>query len=305
MSPWFRPKRVRRDYSRKSFNNPLFRPSRERGPAVWRGRLTALAVLAAAVGGVWLVGFSPAFRITDIRISGNEGIPTWELRDAVSDALKKRRWLILPQSSLIVASEAAVRDALEERYVLESLSVVKRPPHALEVTVRERVSAVLLQMPDGRQGLIDLQGEVTRLYRPEEALETSSKLGPLLDGSASSVPKVRHPVLHDERDEKLELREEALAPEVVQAAINLPRLFQERFGRAPYLEEVRLDGKASRTLRLRTSEGWSVYMDASHDLTAQLLNAESVLKSKVGAQRPQLDYIDVRFGEKVFFKLRG
>jgi len=112
-------------------------------------------------------------------------------------------------------------------------------------------------------------------------------------------------VLFDERDETLELREDALRPNVVQAAIDLPRLFEERFGRAPYFEELRIDGKDAQTIRLRTSEGWSIYLDAAQDLGGQLMNAEVVLKTKVGAQRPQLDYIDVRFGEKVFFKLRG
>ena len=68
---------------------------------------------------------------------------------------------------------------------------------------------------------------------------------------------------------------------------------------------TRIDGKDAQTIRLRTSEGWSIYLDAAQDLRGQLLNAEVVLRTKVGAQRPQLDYIDVRFGEKVFFKLRS
>jgi|GEM_PF-2216420 len=305
MSPsWLRPKRVRRDYSRKAFSNPLFKPSRERGPGRWRGRLTALAVLGALGGWIWFIGFSPTFRIDEIEILGNEGIPDWEVRDAVTDALKERRWLIMPQTSLLIASEAAIEEALNERYVLESLTVSKHPPRKLTVEIKERVSAVLLQMPDGRQGLVDLQGTVTRLYRPEEALDVVRKLGPSLE-EQTGARKTQYPVLFDERDERLELREEALGPNVVQAAIDLPGLFEERFDRAPYFEEARIDGKDAQTIRVRTSEGWSIYLDAAQDLRGQLLNAEVVLRTKVGAQRPQLDYIDVRFGEKVFFKLRG
>ncbi|HTK60531.1 MAG TPA: FtsQ-type POTRA domain-containing protein [Candidatus Baltobacteraceae bacterium] len=304
MSPaWLRPKRVRRDYSRKSYSNPLFH-SRSRGPSRWRGRLTALAILGALGGWIWFVGFSPTFRVDTIEIRGNESIPEWEIRDAVTDALKERRWLVMPQTSLLIASEDGIKAALEDRYVLESLTVTKRPPRTLVIELKERVSAVLLQMPDGRQGLVDLQGAVTRVYKAEEALEVSKKLGPSL-GEKADAPKTRYPVLFDDRDEKLELREEALHPNVVQAAIELPGLFEERFGRAPYFEETRIDGKDAQTIRLRTSEGWSIYLDAAQDLRGQLLNAEVVLRTKVGAQRPQLDYIDVRFGEKVFFKLRS
>ena len=293
MSAWLRPKRVRRDYSRKSYSNPLFHV-RERGPGRWRGRLTALAILGALGGWIWFIGFSPTFRIDEIEILGNQSIPTWEVRDVVTDALKKRRWLVMPQTSLLIASEAGIAEALNDRYVLEALTVTKHPPRKLTIELRERVSAVLLQMPDGRQGLVDLQGSVTRLYKPEEALEVSKKLGPSLQ-EQTGAPKTQYPVLFDERDETLELREDALRPNVVQAAIDLPRLF----------EELRIDGKDAQTIRLRTSEGWSIYLDAAQDLGGQLMNAEVVLKTKVGAQRPQLDYIDVRFGEKVFFKLRG
>jgi len=305
MSPaWFRSKRVRRDYSRKSFNNPLFRPTRPNGASPWRGRATFLAVLAAIGGWIWFIGFSSTFQIDEIDISGNTTIPTWEVRDAVTDALKGRRWLIMPRTSLLVMSEDGIADALNERYVLESVVVTKHPPRKLSVEIKERVSAILLQMPDGHQGLVDLEGTVTRLYRPEEALEVAKKLGPRL-GEETGTPKPRYPVLFDDRNETLELREDAVQPVVVQAAIELPQLFEERFGRAPYLEEVRIDGLSATTIRVRTSEGWSIYLDAGQDLGGQLLNAEVVLKTKVGGDRPQLDYIDVRFGEKVFFKLRG
>lgn len=303
MASWLR-KRVRRDYSRKAFSNPLFKPTRERGPSRWRGRLTALAVVLALGGWIWFVGFSPVFRIETIEIRGNESIPTWEVRDAVTDALKERRWLLMPQTSLLVASEDGIKDALNDRFVLASLEVSKEPPRTLVIELQERVSAILLHLPDGRQGLIDLQGVVTRLYRPEEALDVAKRLGPSLDEQGGRA-KPQVPVLFDERAEKLELREEALRPNVVQATIDLPALFEKRFGRAPYFEELRIDGKGSQTLRLVTSEGWAIYLDASQDLERQIANAEIVLKTKVGDQRRQLDYIDARFGEKVFFKLRG
>lgn len=296
--------RSRRDYSRKSFANPLFRPSRGHGGGRWRRRLTALALVGALVGWTWFIVFSPTFAIAEIEVRGNEHIPAWEIRDAVTDALKERRWLVVPQRSLLVASEAMIVASLEERFVFETLAVTKVPPRKLIIDVKERVSAVLLHMPDGRQGLIDLQGSVTRLYRPEEALDVAKKLGPSREERAD-VPKIQYPVLFDERDEPLELREQALRPELVQAAIGLPELFERRFGRAPYLEEMRIDGKDAQTIELVTSEGWAIYLDAAQDLEEQLANAELILETKVGDGRGRLEYIDVRFGEKVFYKLRG
>lgn len=146
MSRWLRGRNVRRDYSRKSFSNPLFEPSRtgRDGRKRWRARIILIVGLAAIGGWTWFVAFSPAFRITDIQVRGTDRIPSWEVQDAVAELLKERRWLLLPKTSVLVISEENIVDTLNERFVLESLDVTKRPPHTLLIELRERVFAVFL-----------------------------------------------------------------------------------------------------------------------------------------------------------------
>ncbi len=306
MSRWLRSRSVRRDYSRKTFSNPLFDPSKSgrEGQRLWRGRLLFAAGLIAVGGWIWFAGFSSTFRVTDIQINGANRIPNWEIHDAITEALKKRRWLLFPQTSVITASEDDLIAALNERFVLESLTITKKPPHTLIVDLKERVSAILLQMPDGSQGLIDLQGAVTRLYKPAEALDVIPKQGPTLD-EQQGRSRAQYPPLFDDKNETLELRDQAVRPEVVQAVIELPKLFDARFNRAPYLAETHIDGKSSQTLRVVTSEGWAIYLDASGKLSEQLENAQTILRTKVGPDRKNLDYVDVRFGDKIFFKLKS
>ncbi len=305
MSRWIRPRNVRRDYSRKSFSNPLFESARGgREGKRWRGRLLLLVGILAVAGWIWFIAFSPTFRVTDIQVRGADRIPAWEIQDAVTEILHQRRWLVLPKASLIVVSEQDLITTLNERFVLEALTVTKKPPHTLVIDLKERVSAVLLQLPDGSQGLIDLQGNVTRLYKPEEALDVVPKQGPTLD-EQQGRSRAQYPVLFDDKSETVELREKAVRPETVQAVIDLPKLLDARFNRAPYLADAHLDGKSSQTLRAVTSEGWAIYLDASGSLAEQLDNAATILKTKVGTDRKNLDYIDVRFGDKIFFKLKS
>ncbi len=302
--PWLRQKRVRRDYSRKSFSNPLFSPVRE-GGIRWRRWLTALAAAVAVIGWVWFAAFSPAFRVTDIRIHGTQNLSEWEVRDAVRETLARRRWLLLPQSSLLVLSEADVIAGLNERYVLESLEVTKKPPHTLEIDLKERVSSILLQMPDGSQVMTGLDGTVTRIYAPSEALDAVPKLGPDKGEAASRAKPPAYAVLYDDRAETFALRASAIRPEVIAMATALPKAFESVLGPAMALTQIHLDGAASQSLRIVTSEGWAVYLNASGDLRNQLNDAQAVLKAKIGDNRKNLEYIDVRFGEKVFFKLRS
>ena len=305
MSRWLRSRSVRRDYSRKSFSNPLFEPARNgQGGRRWRSRVI-YSVGAVALGGwIWFTAFSPTFRITDIQIRGADRIPNWEIHDAVIEALKKRRWLLFPETSILIASEEDISETLNERFVLESLSITKKPPHTLVIDLKERVSAILLQLPDGSQGLIDLQGTITRIYKPEEALEVVPKQGPTLD-EQQGHSRAHYPPLFDDKNDEITLRAQAVRPEVVQAVIDLPKLFDARFNRAPYLTETHIDGMSSQTLRVVTSEGWAIYLDASGKLQEQLDNAQTILKTKVGPDRKNLNYIDVRFGDKIFFKLKS
>jgi len=304
-NPWMKARRVRRDYSRKSFSNPLFSSGRGRGGTRWRRVLTIAAAALALGGWTWFVAFSPAFRITDIRISGEQNLAEWDIRDTVNETLSRRRWFLLPQTSLLVVPESAVVSALNERYVLESLEVTKVPPHTLVIALKERVSAVLMQMPDGSQALIGLDGTVTRLFAPAEALDVVPKLGPSKGETAESAKPPAYAVLYDDRPETLKLRDAAVRPETVKAAIDMPKAFAAVFGNAPTLNQIHLDGTQAQTLRVVTSEGWAIYLNATDDLKGQLEDAQTILKTKIGGDRHNLEYIDVRFGEKVFFKLRS
>lgn len=297
--------RVRRDYSRKSFSNPLFSAGRDRGGVRWRRWLTLGAALTAFCGWIWFVAFSPAFRVTDIKIDGAQNIAEWEIRDTVNEALSRRRWLILPQTSLLIVPESTVVDALNRHYVLESLEVTKYPPHTLVIALKERISAVLLQLPGGDQALIGLDGAVTRLFTTADALDVVPKLGPNRDETPEKAKPSPYALLYDDRAETLKLRETAVRPEVVKAAIDLPKTFASVFGNAPALSQIHLDGTQAQMLRLVTSEGWAIYANASDDLKGQLEDAQAVLRTKIGDDRQSLEYIDVRFGEKVFFKLRS
>lgn len=289
---------VRRDYSQKRFNNPFF--EKRAGSGAWQRRLKA-ALLAAAVGaGAWYAIFSGRFSPADVEVRGNEQLSATELRAGIREILSERRWLVVPGDNLLFLPEERFIEALNARFVLESVHVESDPlARRLSVTVRERISSILIQLPDGSQAALDLSGEVTRLYRPEEAIDLFPPAGP----SKETTARPKFHVLIDDKDEDLDLREKALSPALIQAAIDLPGLISAKFGGSAALR-LHIDGKASSTVRAQTGEGWSLYLDAGKPLAEQVENADLVMRTKVGGDRHRLDYIDVRFGEKIFFKLK-
>lgn len=243
------------------------------------------------------------FRIDAIDIRGNEQIAGWEFRDAVKDILAEKKWFVLPGDNLLLLSEEELKRNLNERFVLESLDIVKRPPRTLTIELRERVSSILMQMPDGGQAMLDLDGQVIRVSSPEQAIELFAPIGPNKAADPSRL-RPKFYVLYDDRTETVSQRERAVSPGVIQAVIELPKLISRHFGMPAAGVEIHIDGKAGGTVRAVTPEGWSIYFDAEKPLGEQATNAELVVRTKVGSDRPRLDYVDVRFDEKIFFKLR-
>ena len=228
-------------------------------------------------------------RVTDIEVSGNDRVQTWEIQDAVKGMMRERRWLVVPKSNILVLPESEFTARLTDQFVLASVELTKRPPHRLDVSVRERASTVTLKFPDGGRAVLGLDGTVVRLYRPADP-EPDPKF-------------LEHEALCDQQG-NFNLKQKVLDPAVVATMIAAPDAFKSVFTDGVGIKEIHLDGVSSLTMRLVTTEGWTIYVDAKTPLAPQLQNASIVLKEKVGADRPKLDYIDVRFGEKVFFKLK-
>ncbi|MDA2936568.1 hypothetical protein MYX06_05105 [Patescibacteria group bacterium AH-259-L05] len=56
-------------------------------------------------------------------------------------------------------------------------------------------------------------------------------------------------------------------------------------------------------MEMTTTEGWQIFINSEVDFTKQLSNLELILKEKI-SQRELLQYVDLRFGKKIFYKLK-
>jgi hypothetical protein len=51
-------------------------------------------------------------------------------------------------------------------------------------------------------------------------------------------------------------------------------------------------------------EGWYILLNDKNEPDQTFSNLELVLDQEIKEKRPKLDYIDLRFGKKVFYKLK-
>jgi hypothetical protein len=281
---------VRKSYEARRFANPMLaKPDRPKRRAL--GWVALAAVLAAIlIGGSAYALTSSEFAVDAIRVDGAESIPVAEIETVVRDYLSEpvfgfarrgNRWLFRPE--ILV-------ERLRARFSLESVSVGRENRTAV-VRIGEKISQLIWSVGGG-WFLTDLEGEI---LRPMTAQERAAREAP----PAPDVPPLPPlPLVIDENGAVPKVGERVLSPEEVQGIL----AFQEALARLGIaFAETRIDRLAGKWTAVRTMEGFDVLFDPTGDVAAQAAKLDTVLRTAI-ADRSKLRYIDLRFGDHVYYK---
>jgi cell division septal protein FtsQ len=146
------------------FRNPYFprttpveKKSRRLKIYLWLG-------VIVLVGAVYLITFSSIFRINDIKVTGATADHESRIRQALTELLKEKRWLVIPgDNGLWVNPERlsqTIQDQLSNQASFKDMSIAKPKLKELSVTVKERTAELLWQVNPKEFFLLDSGGVV-------------------------------------------------------------------------------------------------------------------------------------------------
>lgn len=256
----------------RRFRRAHVKPARRRR---WRSiaRLAAiyglvLAVLAVvAYQGSSVVAQAGMLQIDRLVVTGNQRVPSSTVLAAL-DGLKGESlvWTDLEQWRARLLRSPWVRDA----------SLRRSLPSTVEITVWERVPTIIARM-ESRLFLMDEQGIVIDAYGPEHVTFDL----PIVDGL--NIPKPAPGVRADEE-------RAALAARVVTALRTIPEL-------ARRLSQVDVSDPHNARVRLA---GDPALLILGEDQFQQRLESYLQIAETLRATVAEIDYVDLRFGERVF-----
>lgn len=229
--------------------------------------------------------FSERFRIRDITLSGFSRTSDTLARLKLEQELSKKYAYVIPRDSLWMQNTRALEALLIESFpTLKKVDVRREFPRSLRVHAIEYDAwGVLCHGNNAKEECfwIDRDG-------------VAFALAPNFTGII--VPKI-----NDERSQEYRIGNTYMNP----ALMNLVAFFNERTMSDDTLQSLQFIIDAhDETLRMRTRAGWDILLLASNDPEKSYRNLKTALSSEIKDAVANLEYIDLRFGNRVFYKFK-
>ncbi len=250
-------------------------------------RIFYFATLALLGGGFFYFFFvSSYFKITNVEILGVESISQEEVQSGVENVFAQKKLGFFNSKNYFLAPVEKLQASLLEQFPkIGIVSLEKIYRNTLQVHIEERVML-------GVWCLASRDRLENCFYFDKE--------GVIFEEAPKSFGSLMMSV-EDRRDIEANLGSAVLGGEQVAFAQDAQGLVSRNF---PFSIQTFLITKAGE-YEILTSEGWRVFLNKSAGVEYQLSNLKYVLDEKIKTRRGELEYADLRLGNKVYYKYRS
>jgi len=267
-------------YSRGYTPNRYSRRDRKEKKSFRRKAIIFLWGLFLILVLAYVLLLSPIFKIKEIKISGNRAIGNEEIRNSLDRFISEKFLIFFDKNNMFLATTSKLKEIIFKDF--PRILLLKINKNIFEKTIN-------LEIVERKEAGIFCRGECYYIDKDgvifEKAPQTSGTLIlAIKDNSAREV----------------EIGKNALDKEFIGALINLREDLLNQLG-LKVLDFI-LESEAVKDLRVNTNEGWYILFDRSRDLKSQLQALILVLEEKIKSGRKNLEYVDLRIENRVYYK---
>jgi len=250
----------------------------------WRA-LGVIVLIAVVLGGATALTYAPWLRLGEIAVAGVDEAH----REAVAAAVREEfsgSWMFLPRDSIVVVSKDEIAAVVAREFPsMKNIRVARVFPNGIRIAADERE---LWGMYCTRTGAAGDRGQCAYLDRDgtafEEVAGVSGWLLPVIYGSS-----------HPRAGERLIANETVQLFEAAAVAIG-------RTGGG--LLTLELATATPGDLVLGLADGWELWVAETAEPAHWMGILTVLLENEIKNRATSLEYVDLRFGNKVFYKYR-
>jgi len=238
---------------------------------------------------IYSIFFSQFLAVTKIEVSGTENLDPAEIRKIVENEITGNFLNLIPRNNILLASKTAIEKNILEKYkYAEKVEIEKKFPDTLDVRIGERKFSLIL-CSAGSCAVADSNGVAFIAA----------------DFEKNGLGENNLPVLYDDGNKYFALGEVVFDQNYINYLLGIGEKMESEL-EIGMERELRTPQIASGDIRAKTKEGWQIYFDKSIPLDKEIGMLKIVLENKIDkGQRSELEYIDLRTDNKVYYKFRN
>ncbi|TAN32966.1 hypothetical protein EPN28_03110 [Patescibacteria group bacterium] len=267
-------------------------------------KIFIIAVVALATAGwLWLLLRPPYFQIQTVSIEGLEIIDSEEIHLLVrNEYLSKKSWLgLLANDNYFSASAAKIERLIADKYPLNFLSVKKLFPRSISISLKEKISTVILDngkdylLLDADGGLLKSLGAAavsnSTPVATTSASTTISARAP--DYSKFKILYPKFPLLLYEMEGQISADgKNFLSSKIISSVLELSQRLTAEAVETRYFEM-----NSPTHITAHAARPKQIIFALNADLEPQMEKLRIIMRAK----KPK-EYVDLRYGERVFWK---
>jgi len=272
-------KKIKKDYQRKNLRNPFFQSSRQGSCGrlfkwlIWLGIICLLFLL-------WLFLASPWWRLQNIRIEGLTRVPSQEIEEMIWEQAQIKKILFFKQTNLILFDKEEVEQKIINRYNFANLEINKKLFNTLELKINERPYAFIFQ-----------QGSNFSYASADGYI--------IAESVVSEEDKSKYLILEDKNEtdfigdqDKINIKDDYLRfiLDLYDRLVDIPDLPVEKF----------IIDQEFNTIKVDLRDGPVVYFNTKSEVEDQIDRLLLVKREKIKDNFNKINYIDLRYGDRVF-----
>ncbi len=269
-------KKIKRDFVNTDYQNPRKKiNTKNRKKKIILISVIFIILTFISISVFILVG--PQFRIEQIEILGLKNIKRENIEKIIDQELNKG--IIFKHNNIFLFNINTIEQSISKTYILESFEIEKTfNPTQISILLEEKVSA-LTYITTEECFNIDINGLI---------VEPCNEL-------SNEFIQIR-----DESGEKLYAGDLALDKQTVDYII---KLNDELQAQGIEIRTYKLPSRDRSDLRVVTGKGFEIYLNMNFEIDEQLKRFNILVREEIGADKLNtIQYIDLRFGDKVFYK---
>jgi len=231
---------------------------------------------------VYLLFYSPAYKIKQIFISGHLDTPQAEINDLIWQSINKNSWLLFPQDNYFFLNKKRLQNDFQSEFLLDELKIKKLPPDTLLIELTERAGQ-FIWVTNERIYLFDLDGNIFK------------------EIPARELVNIGMPIVYDSSNSNIEINDKVLNSDLINVVSYIYQKFSEFGLPAIELDSFRVDSPKANFLRLTSKQGFEIHISTMIPVDKQINKLKrSLMEGKIDLNK--IEYINLRIDNQVIYK---